>query len=99
VPTHVGVRGGLNSKDGVSQEQEDDPLSIPQFNFLYGDSIVWGEDVSNTVVTVMSSHHRVTLQILSHCQSSRVLKLKFVVSRLTDQLSLRSHQCITLSLR
>jgi hypothetical protein len=37
---HVGTRGRLSSQEGVSQQQEDAPLSIPQLNRLYEASIV-----------------------------------------------------------
>jgi len=68
------VEAGLSSQDGVSQHQEDAPLSIPKLNRLYETSFVRGEDVSNTVVTVtvtdMSAQNKVTLQILSNWQPS-----------------------------
>ena len=67
-------------------------LSIPHLNRLYETSIVRGEDSSNGDVTVIPSHHRVTLQILSHWQSFRDLKLMFAGSRRAEQLSLRSQQ-------
>jgi hypothetical protein len=64
---HVGSSGGLNSQDGVSHHQEDDPLSIPQLDRLLEASFVRDEtSVSNAAVTVIPSHHRVSRQILSH---------------------------------
>jgi hypothetical protein len=87
---HVEVRGGLNSQDGVSHQEEDVPLSISQLNRLIETSVVRDEiSVSNTVVTVISSQHRVTQQILNHCQSFRDLKLMFTVSCRAKQLRLR----------
>jgi hypothetical protein len=63
----VGASGGLRSQDGVSQQQEDAPLSIPPLNRLIEDSFVWDESsVSNSAVTDIPSHHKVTQQILSH---------------------------------
>jgi hypothetical protein len=76
----------------IHSYQEDAPLSIPYLNHLHEASIVWGEDASNADVTVIPSHHRVTLQILSHWQSFRDLKLMFTGSRRAEQLSLRSQQ-------
>ena len=61
----VGVR--LSSQDGVSQQQEAAPLSLPQLNRLIEASFVRDESsASNTDVTVIPSQHRVTQQILSH---------------------------------
>ena len=90
---NVGASGGLSSQDGVSQRQKDAFLSIPQLNRLFLDSFVWDEtSASNADVTVITSQHRVTLQILSHCQSFRDLKLLFVHSCHTEQISLSSQQ-------
>jgi hypothetical protein len=50
--------------------------------------------VSNADVTVIPSQFKVTKQILLHWQSFRDLKLKYVGSRQTEQLSFRSQQCI-----
>ena len=64
---NVGTSGGLICQDGVSQEQETSPLSIPQFNRLLEASFMWDENsVSNTAVTVIPSQHRVTQQIHSN---------------------------------
>ena len=37
---NVGASGGLSSQDGVSQQEETDPLSIPEVNLLIETSIV-----------------------------------------------------------
>ena len=81
--------GGLSSQDGVSQEEEAVPLSLPQLNHLFETSFVRDErSVSNTIVTVIPSQHRVTQQILIHWQPFRDLKLMFAVSCYAEQLSL-----------
>jgi hypothetical protein len=49
---------------------------------------------SNAHVTAIPLQHRVTLQILSHWQSFRDLKLIFAGSRHAEQLGLRSQQRI-----
>jgi hypothetical protein len=36
---HGGARGGLSSQDGVSQQQEDAPLFVPQLNRLHENAI------------------------------------------------------------
>ncbi len=88
---NVGVSDRLNSQDGVSQYQDAVPLSIPHVNRLIESSIVRDESsVSNTAVTVIPSQYRFTLQILSHCQPFRDLKLMFPGSRLAEQLRLHS---------
>ena len=64
---NAGASGGLSSQDGVSQQQEAAPLSIPQFNRLIDASFVRDESsASNADVTAIPSQHRVTQQILSH---------------------------------
>ena len=68
-PSQVNARasGGLSSQDGVSQQQEAAPLSIPQLNCLIEASFVRDESsASNADVTAIPSQHRVTQQILSH---------------------------------
>jgi hypothetical protein len=95
---NVGSSGGLSSQGGVSHHQEPVPLSIPEVNHLFEASFVWDESsVSNVVVTVIPSHHRVTQQMLSHCQTFRDLKPMFVGSRLAEQSSLRSQQSIVVN--
>jgi hypothetical protein len=49
--SRVGTRGGLSSQDGVSHQQETDPLSLPQLNCLNESFLVGGEDASNVTVT------------------------------------------------
>ncbi len=71
------------------------PLSLPQFNLLFEASFVRDEtSVSNTDVADIPSHHKVTQQILSHCQSFLDLKLMCADSRRTEQLTLHSHHRI-----
>jgi hypothetical protein len=90
---NAGASGGLTSPDGVSHQQEADPLCIPKFNRLIEASFVRDESsASNSDVTVIPSQHRVTQQILSHWQPFRDLKLMFPDSRHTEELSLRSQQ-------
>ncbi len=89
---HVGARGGLSSQDGVSQQQQDAPLSIPQLNHLHEASIVWGEDASNVAVTAIPAQNRLTHQILHHFQEFKDLKETFAVSRRAEQLCLRTKQ-------
>ena len=91
------VRSGVrsSSQDGVSQQQEPVPLSLPQLNRLVETSFVRDESsASNVDVVVIPSQCRVTQQILSHCQSFRDLKLMFPDSRRAEQLNLRSQQSI-----
>jgi hypothetical protein len=92
---NVGASGGLSSQDGVSQQQEAAPLSIPQLNCLFEASFVRDESsASNAAVTAIHSQHRVTQQILSHWQPFLDHKLMFAGSRRAEQLSLRSQQRI-----
>jgi hypothetical protein len=95
VNTGAGVR--LSSQDGVSQQQETDPLSLPQLNRLFEVSSVRDENsASNADVAVIPSpwKHRVTQRILSHLHPFRDLKLMFPGSRRAEQLNLRSQQRI-----
>ncbi len=56
---------------------------------------MWDENsVSNADVTAIPSQDRVTQQLLSHWQPFQDLKLMFVVSIRTDQVSLRSQEHI-----
>jgi hypothetical protein len=84
--------GGLSSQDGVSQQQEDAPLFIPQLNRLHGASIVRGKDASNVAVTAMPVQNRITLQILSMWEPFKVLKQTISVSLRAEQLRLRAQQ-------
>ena len=64
---NVGASARLNSQDGVSQQQETAPLSLPQVKLLFEVSFVRDESsVSNVDVAVIPSQRRVTQQILSH---------------------------------
>jgi hypothetical protein len=88
---HVGASGGIRSQDGVSQQQQAAPLSIPQLNRLIEPSFVRDESsASNAAVPTIPSQQRITLKILSHWQPFRDLKLMFAGSRRTEHLSLRS---------
>jgi len=58
---------------------------------------VWDERSSFTVVTVIPSHPRITLQVISHCHHFRDLKRMFVGSRHTEQLILRSQPRIVVT--
>ena len=64
---NVGTGVRPTSQDGVSQQQEPAPLSLPQIDRLVEVSFVRDENsVSNVDITVIPSHHRITQQILSH---------------------------------
>ena len=65
------------------------PVAPPYFPSL--------EESSKAVVVTIPSQHRLTLQILSHWQHFRDLKLMFVASRRAEQLSLRSQQRIVVT--
>jgi hypothetical protein len=92
---NTGARPELSSQDGVPQQQEDAPLSLPQLNRLYKVSCERDESsASTTGVVVIPSQFKVTQQILLHWYPFRDLKLKFVGSRRVEQLSLRSQQLI-----
>jgi hypothetical protein len=92
---NVGAGARPNSQDGVSQQQETVPLSLPQLNRLFEASFVRDESSAfNADVAVIPSQHRVTQQILSHWKTFRDLKLMFVGSRRAEQLSLHSQQRI-----
>jgi len=76
------------SEDGVSQQEEDSSLTIPQINRLHEDYIVRGEDTSNVVVTVIPTQYKVILQILSMWSPFKDLKQNFAVSIRAEQLRL-----------
>jgi hypothetical protein len=89
-PSQVNAGAGarLSSQDCVPQQQETDPLIVPQFNRLVEVSFVRDEtSASNADVTVIPSQLKVTKQILLHWQPFRDLKLKYVGSRQAEQLS------------
>ena len=63
---------GCSQQDGDVQQQEADPLLLPQLTRFHEAYLVWGEDVSN--VAVIPVQHRVTQHILTRCQSLKDLK-------------------------
>jgi hypothetical protein len=70
---------------------------FPHLNRLIETSESYVRDessVSNDDVTVISSQHRVTQQILSHWKPFQDLKLMFTGSRRAEQLNLHSQQSI-----
>jgi hypothetical protein len=92
---NVGASARLRSQDDVSQQPDTSPLSLPKLDRLFETSLVWDEiSVSNDDVVSIPSHHKVTQQILRHCQSFLDLKLMFSGSRRAEQLSLHSQQNI-----
>ncbi len=92
---NIGTGPRPNSQDGVSHLQDPVPLSLPHLNHLVEASSVRDEiSVSNDDVTVMTSQFKVTKQILLHWQPFRDLKLKYVGSRQTEQLSSLSEQSV-----
>ena len=91
---NVGSSPKLSSQDGVCQQWETFPLSLP-FNRIFEVSFVRDESsVSNDDVAVIPSQYKVTQQILRHSQSFWDLKLMFPDSRRAEQLILRSQQRI-----
>ena len=92
---NVGASVRLRSQDGVYQQQQAAPLSLPQLNRLFEVSFARDENsVSNAGVVVIPSQFKVTQQILFHWQPFRDLKLNFAASRRPEQLILRSQQRI-----
>ena len=58
---NVGASARLSSQEGVSQQRETAPLSLPQLNLLFEASFVRDESsASNADVDVIPSQHRVT---------------------------------------
>ena len=58
---NVGASARLSSQDGVSQQRETTPLSLPQLNRFFEASFVRDESsASNADVDVIPSQHRVT---------------------------------------
>jgi hypothetical protein len=85
----------LSSQDGVPQQQETAPLSLPHLDRLFEASSARDESSdSNVGVAVIPSQFKVTQQILLHCQPFRDLQLKFVGTRRAEQLSSHSQQRI-----
>ena len=97
--TQAGSRktsSGPVSQDGVSQQHGATPLFIPKFNHLSTQAILWGEDSSEAGPTI-PTHHRITHQILQHCQTFRDLKQTFAVSCRAEQLRLRVQQRVVVT--
>jgi len=64
---NVGASARLSSQDGVSQQQEAAPLSLPQLNRLFEASFARDESsASNAGVAAIPSQLKVTEQILLH---------------------------------
>ncbi len=92
---NAGARARLSSQDGAPHQQEAAPLSLPQLNRLFEASFARDESSASTAgVAAIPSQLTVTQQILLHWQPFRDLKLKFLGSCRTEQLSLRSQQRI-----
>ena len=81
---------GCSQQDGDVQQQEADPLLLPQLTRFHEAYLVWGEDVSN--VATIPSQYRVTQQFLRRWQPFKDLKQTFVVSRRAEQLRQHVHQ-------
>jgi hypothetical protein len=85
-----GARARLSSQDGVPQQHEAAPLSLPQLNRLFEASFARDESSASTAgVAAFPSRFKVTQQILPHWQPFRDLEVEFVGSRRAEQLSLR----------
>ncbi len=81
-----GARARLSSQDGVPQQQQAAPLSLPKLNRLCETSFARDESSTSTAgVAAIPSQFKVTQQILLHWQPFRNLKLKVVGSRRTEQ--------------
>ena len=90
---NVGSSPRRSSQDGVPQQQEAVPLSLPQLDRLYEASFARDESsASNAGVAVIPSQFKVTQQVLQKWQSFRDLNLKFLGSRRQEQLSSRCQQ-------
>ena len=90
---NAGARTRPHSQDGVPPQQEAAPLSLPYLNRLFETSFAQDESSASTAgVAAVPTQFKVTQQILLHLHPFRDLKLKFIGSRLAEQLSLRSQQ-------
>ena len=90
---NVGASARRISQDGVRQQQQAAPLSLPQLDRLYEASFAWDESsVSNPGVAAIPSQFKVTQQVLQKWQPFRDLKLKFLGSRRQEHLSSRCQQ-------
>jgi hypothetical protein len=93
-PSQVNAGAGPRprSQDGVSHQEETTTLILPELNRLIETSFGWDErSASNADTTDIPAQDRVTQQILNHWQPLQDLKLMCPSSRWTEQLSLRSH--------
>ncbi len=64
---NVGCSARLSSQDGIPQQQETVPLSLPQLDRLFEASFARDESsASNVGVTVIPSQLKITKQILRH---------------------------------
>ncbi len=72
---NAGARARLSSEDGVPQQQEAAPLSLPQLNRLFEASFARDESSASTAGAAIPSQFKVTQQILLHWQPFRDLKL------------------------
>jgi hypothetical protein len=64
----------MSSQDGVSQQEETDPLSLPHLNHLYESSFVWDENSSSNpdvVVITSGSGHPTDTQPLAELPGSQ----------------------------
>ncbi len=76
---NVGAIARPGPQDGVPQQQEAAPLSLPQLNRLYEVSFARDESSPSTAgVTAVPTQAKITQQILNHWQPFRDLKLQFV---------------------
>ncbi len=92
---NVGSSARLSSQDGVPQQEEAAPPSLPQLDRLFEASFAWDESsASNPGVTVIPSQLKITKQILRHWQPFQDLTLQFVGSHRQEQLSSRCQQRI-----
>jgi hypothetical protein len=90
---NVGASTRRISQDGVPQQQQAAPLSLPQLDRLYEASFARDESsVSNPGVAAIPSQFKVTQQVLQKWQPFRDLKLKFLGSRRQEHLSSRCQQ-------
>ncbi len=87
---NVGSSARLSSQDGIPQQQEAAPLSLPHLDRLFEASFARDESsASNAGVTTIPSQLKITKQILRHWQPFQDLKLQSVGSRRQEQLSSR----------
>jgi hypothetical protein len=92
---NLGSSARLSSQDGIPQQQEAAPLSLPQLDRLFEASFARDESsASDTGVTAIPSQLKITKQILRYWQPFQDLKLQSVGSRRQEQLSSRCQQRI-----